>query len=108
MSPLLHDAYQKSVKLSYSRIYKNNSVVDIELAGFKIIGTLLDLLTEAVMNPEKKYSQLLINRISDQYDVSASSTYGKIQAVIDYISGMTDVYAVDLYRKINGNKLPAV
>jgi dGTPase len=108
MSPLLHDAYQKSVKLSYSRIYKNNSVVDIELAGFKIIGTLLDLLTEAVMNPEKKYSQLLINRISDQYDVSASSTYGKVQAVIDYISGMTDVYAVDLYRKINGNKLPAV
>ena len=34
--------------------------------------------------------------------------YGKIQAVFDYLSGMTDVYALDLYRKINGNSLPAV
>ena len=34
--------------------------------------------------------------------------YGKIQAVLDYISGMTDVYALDLYRKIKGNSLPAV
>ena len=28
--------------------------------------------------------------------------------VLDYISGMTDVFALDLYRKINGNSLPAV
>ena len=27
---------------------------------------------------------------------------------LDYISGMTDVFALDLYRKINGNSLPAV
>ena len=32
----------------------------------------------------------------------------RIQAVIDYISGMTDVYALDLYRKINGMSLPAL
>ena len=30
------------------------------------------------------------------------------QIVIDYISGMTDVYALDLYHKINGNSLPIV
>jgi dGTPase len=28
--------------------------------------------------------------------------------VIDHISGMTDVYALDLYRKLNGMSLPAV
>jgi len=108
MSPLPYAAYQKSVDLSFKRIYKYNSVVDIELAGFRVIGTLLDLLTKAVMSPEKKYSKLLISRISEQYETNAPTTYGKIQAVMDYISGMTDVYAVDLYRKINGNKLPAV
>ncbi|MEG0647128.1 MAG: hypothetical protein RR471_08155, partial [Bacteroides sp.] len=32
----------------------------------------------------------------------------RIQAVLDYISGMTDIFALDLYRKINGNSLPAV
>jgi len=28
--------------------------------------------------------------------------------VLDYISGMTDVYALDLYRKITGINLPGV
>ena len=32
---------------------------------------------------------------------------GVERAVCDYISGMTDVYALDLYRKITGMSLPA-
>ena len=29
-------------------------------------------------------------------------------AVLDYISGMTDVYALDLYRKITGMNIPGL
>ena len=29
-------------------------------------------------------------------------------AVLDYISGMTDVYAMDMYRKINGMSIPTL
>ena len=29
-------------------------------------------------------------------------------AVIDYISGMTDIYVLDIYQKINGISLPIV
>jgi dGTPase len=83
-------------------------VVDIELAGFHVISTLLELMIDAVQSPEKAYSQLLINRVSSQYDMKATSLYGRIQAVLDYISGMTDVFALDLFRKIKGNGLPAV
>ena len=43
-----------------------------------------------------------------QYDVNADSIYEKIQAVVDHMSSMTDVYALDLYRKLNGMSLPAV
>ena len=64
--------------------------------------------TEAVCHPEKAYSQLLINRVSQQYDIGAERLYDRIMAVLDYISGMTDVYALDLYRKINGMSLPFV
>lgn len=46
--------------------------------------------------------------VSEQYAIKAPTLYGKVQAVLDYLSGMTDVYALDLYRKINGNSLPAV
>ena len=81
---------------------------DIELAGFQVITTLLELMTEAVCHPEKAYSQLLINRVSQQYDIGAERLYDRIMAVLDYISGMTDVYALDLYRKINGMSLPFV
>lgn len=102
------NAYKHSADVSMKRIYRSKDVLDIELAGFRIINTLVDLMIEAVTSPEKAYSQLLINRVSDQYNMNAETLYERVQAVLDYISGMTDVYALDLYRKINGNSLPAL
>ena len=108
ISQPLKEAYDKCSNIAVNKIYKSRDVVDIELAGFHVISTLLGLMIDAVQSPEKTYSQLLINRVSSQYDINSPTLYGKIQAVLDYISGMTDVYALDLYRKIKGNGLPAV
>jgi deoxyguanosinetriphosphate triphosphohydrolase, putative len=108
ISELPREAYKHCEAISLKKIYHSGDVLDIELAGFHVISTLIDLLIDAVSSPEKAYSQLLINRMSSQYNVNAPTLYGKIQAVLDYISGMTDVYALDLYRKIKGNSLPAV
>ncbi len=104
----LCDAYKHCSKVAVEKIYRSSDVLDIELAGFRVISTLIDLMINAVRYPERAYSQLLIDRVSSQYNINALTLYGKIQAVLDYISGMTDVYALDLYRKINGNGLPAV
>ncbi len=101
-------AYADCSATAYRKIYKAKEVLDIELAGYHIFSHLIDSLTEAVMNPKHAYSQLLLQRIPEQYDTNAATTYGKIQCVLDYISGMTDVYALDLYRKITGMSLPAV
>ena len=108
IAPPVRDAYKKCSETAFAKIYCAKDVLDIELAGYQVITTLVDLMIEAVRYPHKAYSQLLINRVSHQYDMQAPTLYGKIQAVLDYISGMTDVYALDLYRKINGNSLPAV
>ena len=108
LSEPVKQAYENCSKTAFAKIYCAKDVLDIELAGYQVITTLIDLMIEAVRYPDKAYSKLLINRISKQYDVEAPTLYGKIQAVLDYISGMTDVYALDLYRKINGNSLPAV
>ena len=83
-------------------------MLDVELAGYKIIYELLDLFMTAVLNPDKSYSQLLINRVPGQYEVRHSAVTERIRGVLDYISGMTDVYALDLYRKINGQSLPMI
>ena len=101
-------AYATCSKTAYKKIYRAKEVLDIELAGYHIFSHLIDSLTEAVMNQSHAYSKLLLQRIPEQYDTNAPTTYGKIQCVLDYISGMTDVYALDLYRKITGMSLPAV
>lgn len=106
MSISLYEAYVKCEQLSVKRIYRSKDVVDIEIAGYNIIYTLINKLTTAVLNSEKAYSQMLLSRVPEQYDMTAESTYERIQAVLDYISGMTDIYALDLYRKINGMSLP--
>jgi len=108
ISPTPREAYQRLSDLSIRKIYRSRDVLEVELAGFRIISTLLDLMIEAVQNPDREYSKLLIGRVSSQYDINAIDIYHRIQAVLDYISGMTDVYALDIYRKINGNSLPAV
>ena len=83
-------------------------MVDIELAGNRIITFLLERLVGAVLEPDLHYSRLLLAKFPDQYDVAAPTQFGKIQAVLDHVSAMTDVYALDLYRKLNGMSLPAV
>ena len=104
----LHQAYKDCEQVAHRKIYSSKAVTDIDLSGYHIIYTLLDLLTEAVTSPEKAYSQLLLQQISAQYQVRAPRLYDRLMAVLDYISGMTDVYALDLYRKTKGHSLPMV
>lgn len=101
-------AYAECEKVSYARIYRCREVVDIEIAGYTVITTLTDLMIKAVTQPNLQFSKLLISRVSTQYDVLASTLYDRILAVLDYISGMTDVYALDLYRKIKGMSIPTL
>lgn len=108
ISPIARQGYSQCSETAWTKIYNSSDVVDIELAGNQIITFLLDRLLDAVLHPDKNYSKLLLSRIQNQYDTAAPSVYGKIQAVLDHISGMTDVYALDLYRKLNGLSLPAV
>lgn len=100
--------YARCNEMSWKKIYCAGDVVDIELAGNRIITFLLEKLVHAVRFPDQTYSRLLLARVPEQYDVDAPTLFGKIQAVVDHVSSMTDVYALDLYRKLNGMSLPAV
>lgn len=102
------NAYMECEKVANSSIYHCKDVVDIEIAGYKVITQLTDLMIKAVTEPDKAFSKLLINRVSSQYQILAPTLYERVMAVLDYISGMTDVFALDLYRKINGMSLPDV
>lgn len=108
MDVSLKNAYQECSNTAWAKIYRAPHVADVEIAGNRILTYLMEVLTEAVLNPERNFSRLLLEQVPNQYDVNAPTVYGKIQSVLDHVSGMTDVYALNLFRKLNGHSLPAV
>jgi dGTPase len=102
------DAYKTCAELAVRKIYKSSEVVEIEIAGYKILSTLLDVFVNAVLEPNKSYSKQLLPRIPEQFEVYTGTPYERIRNILDFISGMTDVYALDLYRKITGITIPGV
>ena len=108
VSPLATAGYARCSHLAFNKLYRAGYVVDVDLAGNRIINLLLEKLMDAVLHPERNYSQLLLNKFPQQYDVHAPTLFEKIQAVLDHISAMTDVYALNLYRQLDGIALPTV
>ena len=110
---LLENAQDKAMnqvkKISALKIYNHRSVVEIEIAGYKIIDTLLEEFVGAVIDPKDNYNKKILSLLPDQYKKQKNgSLYLQIQSAVDFISGMTDVFALDLYRKIKGISLPGM
>ncbi|MCK9411744.1 MAG: deoxyguanosinetriphosphate triphosphohydrolase [Prolixibacteraceae bacterium] len=95
-------------RISVSKIYKDPAVIQIEIAGYKILGTLLEEFTPAIIDPEDALSEKLLSIIPQQYHLRSENLYEQLQTIVDFVSGMTDLYALDLYRKITGMNLPGV
>jgi dGTPase len=97
-------------EFSVEHIYNHRSVVEIEIAGYNVIGGLLKEFVGAVLNPGSSKSSKLLQLISKQFIISGNEEflYHDLLSVVDYIAGMTDLYAVDLYRKITGMTFPQI
>ena len=87
-------------------------IVVPKVAFLSTFGTTIELFcilkVDAAVNPSRFYSKQLLRRVSSLYDIENESLEERIMAVLDYISGMTDIYALDIYQKINGISLPIV
>ena len=95
---------------SVRHIYNHRSVVEIEIAGYHVIGGLLNEFFGAVLNPRTAKSEKLLRLISGQFPITGAPDrlYYDTQSIVDFIAGMTDLYAVDLYRKITGMTFPQI
>ncbi len=108
VDPSVRDAYRHCSEVSFQRIYNSKPVLDVELSGYKIMETLMGALMEAAVNPATYHSEQLRKRFSNQYDINSDDFETRVMAVVDFISGMTDVFALDIYQKIQGISLPIV
>lgn len=102
------EAYRRCSNVAYDKIYRSKPVLDVELAGYRVMTTLMEQLIDAAINPNRFYSQQLLRRVSSQYEIDSPDVETRIMAVVDFISGMTDVFALDFYQKLNGTSLPIV
>ncbi len=95
------------IKISVDKIYKSKEVLEKEVAGYRIIGDLLDVFITATNNNynnnTSNYDNLLVNLMPQEFVCESDSQYDRIMAVCTYVSRMSDSYAIRLRRKIFGN-----
>ncbi len=98
-------------EISINNIYKSRSVIEREVAGYEVLGGLLDTFigsyneafNKKVSAKNKSVFELLPGRITEEIP---NDLYLRLLRIIDFVSGMTDSFAVSLFRKIKGISLP--
>ncbi len=104
---IMSDQLKIISKVSRDKIYNHSTVLEKEIAGYKVIAGLLEEFVPAAIEEKKShYNEKLLNLMPNQHQLAKGSTYEKVQSVLDFVAGMTDLYAVELYRKIKGISFP--
>ena len=113
-SPIAHPL-QAILKLAKDTIYNARPALEIETAGFEVLGALLGLFTNAVearagharfTTRERMLLNLLPTQFLGHDGEPDADPYIRLLQVADFVAGMTDSYAVDMYRKLKGFDLP--
>jgi len=104
------------VQVARERIYNAPEVVGIQTAGFQVIGELLERFSQVLDDLAEQgdgasaRSRMTVKLISNQFigptGQPSHHTYTRLLKLTDYVSGMTDSFAVSLYKKITGISLP--
>lgn len=90
-------------KFSIEYIYNHHSVVEIENAGYNVMYELLSHFVPPILKSERsKSEEKAVKLIPAQFMYENGTDYQKILGVLDFVSGMTDNYATELYKRIKG------
>jgi dGTPase len=107
---------QAVLRLAKETIYTARPALEIETAGFEVLGGLLALYTHAVESAcghgrmstrERMLLKLLPTQFLGYNGEPDEDPYIRLLQVADFVAGMTDSYAVDMYRKLKGIDMPA-
>ena len=104
--------------IAYRRAFLSKQILSMEVSAWTILNFLMDLFVPAVIHydtdqPQSMMDQKMVALISENYRQiylmhrrhtanEEDQLYLRLLLVTDFISGMTDTYAKDLYQKLNG------
>ncbi|GAA4349224.1 deoxyguanosinetriphosphate triphosphohydrolase [Hymenobacter saemangeumensis] len=102
---------QEVQRLSIEKLYRSRPVLEIEAAGFEVLGGLLDAFLCAIFDESRGHrSRKLLLLLPEQFRAEGQqadvSDYEKILLLTDFVAGMTDQNALSLYKTIKGIELP--
>jgi len=111
-------ALQAITDLSVQKIYRSKLVLEKEAAGFQVLEGLLEVFGQALYHkfyaPTRFSGQdkSILRLLPEDFPLKGwgeeVNPYPLLRALIDYISGMTDKYALNLYRRVKGISFPGV
>jgi len=106
------EAWAAIQRRSIETIYATRRGVMIEAAGFEVLGGLLDVFVSALnaLDAEPRRSAKLLHLVPAEYLGPGrrpdAEPYPRLLKILDYVSGMTDSYALELYKNVRGISLP--
>ena len=109
------EAWSAIQRRSVETIYATTRGVEIEAAGFEVLGGLLDVFVSSLNDAaastrpsarSRKLLQLVPAETLGPNRTPDPDPYHRLLKMLDFVSGMTDSYAVSLYKKVRGISLP--
>ncbi len=102
--------------ISVKKIYRSKPVLEKEAAGYQVLEGLLEVFSKALNHKfyqtdlysgkDKSILRLLPEEFPLEGWGNNINPYPMLRVLMDYISGMTDKYALSLYRRVKGIALP--
>lgn len=98
-------------KVAIEKVYNSTEVIDTEAAAYEVLWKILDFFGQIVceLHTEEKLSsksRKSVKLLPDLYKpVEGAGVYKNTQKIVDYVSGMTDAFAVRTFNKISGISL---
>ncbi len=107
------EKYLKEIEnLSVNKIYRHTIVTERECTGYEVLAGLLDVFINSFnawfANDKRNKNRVIINLIPQRIISAANSDISlseRLHLILDFVSGMTDSFAVSLFRKIKGISL---
>jgi len=100
-------------QVAETQVYYARPVVEVKACGFEVIAGLLDAFVHAIEDRAAKgdrassRSRTLLQLLPRPLpDPAGLPLYQRLLLATDFIAGMTDSYAVELYQRIRGIALP--
>lgn len=104
---------------SVEHIFPGREITSLELTGHSVLTGLLDYYVRFLFHESKAYRKraeglissgikrvaLIQNGLSENASIQGLSDYYKLRIIVDYVSGMTDQFALNHHQKLSGQKI---